>query len=166
VAESAASPIGVPAKTNNMEKKKVYLASSMEPVFRGFIREAAETLRKKFDVYVPMDNFIPNAWDYPNNEWGLMVFQNDVAAIEDSDYVVVLNYGRTRTTAGCSWEAGYAYALRKKVFVVDVNPCPDEPFVTSLMVENGRYATIEGLKGLAEYDWENLPKTRTMYEQK
>lgn len=166
-----------------MEKKKVYLASSMEPQFRESIKYAAEILRRTFeDVYVPMEHAIINAWDYPNNEWGLMVFEDDVQAINRADYVVVLNYGRKNTTAGCAWEAGYAFALGKKVFIVDVyDPInPDlktksdeikeyfkEDFITSLMVENGRYATINGLAyGLAKYDWKNLPKNRTLYEQK
>lgn len=160
--------------------KIIYLASSMEPEFREKIGKAAEILRDEFrEVYVPMENVVNNAWDYPNNEWGLIVFSNDIAAIDRCDYVVFLNHGRKRTTAGCAWEAGYAFATSKKVFVVDV--CEDinleaekriregkpyEPFVTSLMIENGRYATIEGLDGLAEYDWDSLPKTRTVFEQK
>lgn len=42
---------------------------SMDAEFRDAITKAAEILRKKFDdVYVPMENVIPNAWDYPNNE--------------------------------------------------------------------------------------------------
>lgn len=165
-----------------MEKKKVYLASSMEPQFRESIKRAAEILRHIFeDVYVPMEHTITNAWDYPNNEWGLMVFEDDVQAINRSDYVVVLNYGRKNTTAGCAWEAGYAFALGKKVFIVDVYD-PKRPdiktksdetreyfkdkFITSLMIENGRYATINGLYGLECYDWKNLPRERTLYEQK
>ena len=150
-----------------MKKKKVYLASSMEQRFRCYIESAANILRKTFEnVYVPMEHTITNAWDYPNNEWGLMVFEDDAHAINCADYVVVLNYGRKNTTAGCAWEAGYAFALGKKVFIVDINTDGDENFITSLMVENGRYATINGLKGLDEYDWENLPKSRSIYEQK
>ena len=148
--------------------------------FRDKIKAAAELLRKTFrDVYVPMENVVTNAWDYPNNEWGLMVFEDDLRAINNCDYVVFLNYGRKRTTAGCAWEAGYAFASGKKVFVVDMaddinnekEKCiyegkPYEEFVTSLMIENGRYATINGMDGLADYDWDTLPKTRTKYEQK
>ena len=71
--------------------KKIYLASSMEPRFRETIRKAAEILRGVFaDVYVPMENVVKNAWDYPNNEWGLIVFSNDIAAIDRCDYVVFL----------------------------------------------------------------------------
>jgi len=161
---------------------KVYLASSMETQFRESIKYAAEILRETFkDVYVPMEHTVTNAWDYPNNEWGLMVFEDDIHAINNSEYVVVLNYGRKKTTAGCAWEAGYAFALGKKVFIVDVYDPKNsdiktksdeikeyfkEDFITSLMIENGRYATINGLYGLEQYEWDNLPKTRTLYEQK
>lgn len=165
-----------PQKIRPMEKKKVYLASSMSPRFRETIAAAAEILRGRFsDVYVPMEHFVKNAWDYPNNEWGLMVFQNDLNAIDSCEYVVLLNYGRANTTAGCAWEAGYAFASGKKVFVVDINEIKgeeveegdiDRDFVTSLMIENGRYATIEGLDGLARYNFYELPKTRTRFEQK
>ena len=159
---------------------KIYLASSMESQFRDKIKQVADILRNTFrDVYVPMEHVVTNAWDYPNNEWSLMVFEDDLSAINNCDYVVFLNYGRKKTTAGCAWEAGYAFALGKKVFVVDM--CEDinneinkriqegkpyEIFITSLMIENGRYATINGIEGLSKYDWEKLPKTRTLYEQK
>lgn len=148
-----------------MRKEKVYLASSMEPQFRDSIRKAAEVLRRTFEnVFVPMEHTIVNAWDYPNDEWGLMVFENDVFAIDQSEIVVLLNYGRKNTTAGCAWEAGYAFAAGKKVIVVDIDT--DGNFITSLMIENGRYATVIGLPGLESYDWENMPKSRSSYERK
>lgn len=152
----------------NLRNEKIYLASSMSKEHRMDIWKAATVLRKTFrDVYVPMEHQVQNAWDYPNNEWGLMVFEDDIAAIDRSDYVVFLNYGREKTTAGCAWEAGYAFAKGKKVFVVDINHCKEgENFITSLMIENGRYATICGLKQLDSYDWTELPKSRSNYEQK
>lgn len=52
----------------------------------------------------------------------LMVFTEDISAIDRSDNVVFLNYGCSKTTAGCAWEAGYAFAKDKKVIVVDVHP--------------------------------------------
>ena len=36
----------------------------------------------------------------------------------------------------------------------------------SLMVANGRYATVKGLDGLLQYDWKTMPKSRTKTEQK
>lgn len=147
--------------------KKVYLASPLDPMFRDNIEEAKKILKNKgFDVYAPLEHIIPNAWDYPNTEWGLMVFTNDVSAINDADFVVVLSFGRKHITSGTSWECGYAFAKGKKIILVEINLEDSDDFVMSLMVANGRYATVTGLKGLAEYDFSTLPKTRTNTEQK
>ena len=140
---------------------KIYLASPLSVEKRKDMYEAIEILREQnFDVYAPVEHKIDNAWDYPNPEWGLMVFENDITAIKESDVVVMLSYGRM-STAGANWEAGYAYGLGKTIILVEMT---DE--VMSLMVANGRYATVKGLDGLAEYDWSEMPKTRTNTEQK
>ena len=140
---------------------KVYLASSLSEDKRDDMYGALQILRKKgVDVYAPVEHTIPNAWDYPNSEWGLMVFTEDVAAIQACDCLVLLSYGRL-STAGANWEAGYAFALGKKVVVVEMNS-----EVMSLMVANGRYATVKGLRGLSEYDFSRMPKSRTETEQK
>ena len=140
---------------------KIYLATSFLPEYRPDIEKAKLILKKQgHEVYNPVENFIPNAWDYPNDEWGLMVFTSDVKAIDRSDAVVMLSYGRMGT-AGSNWEAGYAYGQGKKVIVVEMT---DE--IMSVMVANGRYATVKGLDGLSVYDWETMPKSRTKTEQK
>ena len=72
----------------------------------------------------------------------------------------MLSHGRY-STAGANWEAGYAFGIGKKVIVVEMT---SEPM--SLMVANGRYATVKGLSGLLKYDWSEMPKTRTNTEQK
>lgn len=140
---------------------KIYLATPLSQECRPDMYKALDLLRHQgHEVYAPVEHFIPNAWDYPNDEWALMVFTSDINAIEWADVLVILSYGRMGT-AGCNWEAGYAYAKGKKVIVVEMT---DE--IMSLMVANGRYATVEGLEGLKEYDWETMPKTRTKTEQK
>lgn len=147
--------------------KNVYLASPLDALYREHIEKAKEVLKEKgFIVYAPLEHIIPNAWDYPNQEWGLMVFTNDVSAIDDSDFVVVLSFGRKHITSGTSWECGYAFAKGKKIILVEIDLGDSENFVMSLMVANGRYATVSGIKGLAEYDFGALPKTRTETEQK
>ena len=65
-----------------------------------------------------------------------------------------------------SSEAGYAFAKGKKVIVVDIVENINQVFTTSLMVENGRYATIRGLHGLRDYDWDHMMKYRSDHEQK
>ena len=140
---------------------RIYLATPFLQEHRGDMHNAKSILRNAgHEVYVPVENFIPNAWDYPNTEWGLMVFNSDVQAINKCDVLVLLSYGRMGT-AGCNWEAGYAFGIGKKIIVVEMT---DE--VMSLMVANGRYATVKGLEGLAGYDWETMPKSRTDTEQK
>lgn len=128
---------------------------------RSMAEQACRILKNKgMDVYCPWTQKIPHAWDYPNAEWGLMVFSNDVNAIENADVVVVMSYGR-QSTAGTNWEAGYSFGIGKKIIVVEMT---DE--VMSLMVANGRWATVKGLAGLEAYDFEKMPKTRTETEQK
>ena len=143
---------------------KVYLAAPFgEPHSdkRHNAMKAANILQEKgLAVYTPWTNYVPHAWDYPNAEWGLMVFNRDVSAINEADLVIMLSYGR-ESTAGTNWEAGYAYGINKRVIVVEMT---DE--IMSLMVANGRYATVRGLSGLAEYDFEKFPKTRSNTEQK
>ena len=138
---------------------KIYLAASFD--HRNDMFTVVDNLRERgFDVFSPVEHTIPNAWDYPNNEWGLMVFTNDIEAINSCDIVVMLCYGRN-SSAGANWEAGYAFGIGKKVIVVEMS---DDPM--SLMVANGRYATVRGLDGLAKYDFSGLPITRTLTEQK
>ena len=140
--------------------EKVYLAAPFgEPESEK--RKNAENALKiltdlGFEVYAPWQYKIPHAWDYPNNEWAQMVFMNDVKALDEADFVVVLSYGRVDTTSGTNWEAGYAFGIGKIVILVEMT---DK--IMSLMVANGRYATVIGLQGLVEYPWDTLPKLRT-----
>ncbi len=142
--------------------KTVYLAAPINSD-KFIVSQAVAILEDVgFEVYVPCKNFVEHAWDYPNDEWGLMVFQADIEAIKRSDYVVVLSFGRD-STAGTNWEAGYAFGIGKKVIVVDETSNGQE---MSVMVANGRYATVEGLAGLESYDWQKMERTRTKTNQK
>lgn len=139
----------------------IYLAASLSHDKRQSMYDALEILRNKgFKVYAPIEHFIENAWDWPNDEWGLQVFRNDVEAIKNCDLVVSLTWGRLQTSAGTTWEQGFAYGIGKKVILVEMTNN-----VQSLMVANGRYATIKGLDELKLYDFNNLPELRTNTEQ-
>lgn len=144
--------------------KKIYLAAPFgkpDSNERAWAESAREILsRRGFDVHCPWETIIPHAWDYPNDEWGAMVFACDVDAINRADIVVVLSYGR-ESTAGTNWEAGYAYGIGKKVIVVEMTNK-----VMSLMVANGRWATLRGLSDLTSYDFDDMPKKRTKTEVK
>ncbi|MBR4624481.1 MAG: hypothetical protein IKO56_02970 [Alphaproteobacteria bacterium] len=54
----------------------------------------------------------------------------------------------------------------KRIILVEINIDETEDFIMSLMLANGRYATVEGLEGLSKYDFEKMPKSRTNTEQK
>lgn len=145
-----------------MKQKKVYLASSLSQDKREAITLAKGILEAKgFEVYSPVEHIIPNAWDYPNDEWGLMVFTNDYTALKNSDIVVVLNYGREGTTLGTGIEQGIAFEAGIKVILVEMTED-----VQSLMAANARYATVCGLNGLELYDFELMPVSRSNIEQK
>ena len=142
----------------------VYLAAPFgEPLSdkRNNALNAKKILENKgMTVFCPWEYMIPHAYEYPNNEWGQMVFINDVKALDGADIVVVLSYGRN-STAGTNWEAGYAFGTGKTVIIVEMTK-----EIMSVMVSNGTYARVCGLDGLEEYDFNSMPKTRTLTEQK
>lgn len=144
--------------------KKVYLAAPFgtpDSEMRDNALTAKSILKSKgFEVFAPWEYTVPHAWDYPNSEWGQMVFMNDVRAIDCADLVVVLSYGR-ESTAGTNWEAGYAFGTGKTIIVVEMTNK-----IMSLMVANGRYATVKGFAGLLNYDFEQMPTLRSDTEQK
>ena len=144
---------------------KIYLATPVgDPTDIGIrtnAKRAYEILTKKgYDVYAPWMMKIPHAWDYPNKDWGLMVFTVDIQYLEECDAVVVLSYGRY-STAGTAWEQGYAYARNKKILVVEMNDS-----IQSIMIANGCNASVKGLIGLNNYDLDKFPYTKTETEQK
>lgn len=96
----------------------IYLAGSCSSEQRTLMVTIAEFLRKNNqDVYCPFELKIPNAWDYPQEEWAKMVFDADKSAIDKCDLFLMISPGRT-STAGTNWEQGYAYALGKKTIIV------------------------------------------------
>lgn len=141
---------------------KIYLASSLSNENRPHMYEALKRLRESgHDVYGPVEHAIENAWDYSNKDWGRLVFEEDVRAINEADCIVAISYGRSKTTAGSSWEIGYAYGIGKKVVVVEMDNGQQ-----SLMVSNGSHATVGGIEGLMKYDFDEMPRQMTEAEQK
>ena len=141
---------------------RLYVAASLSEDKRPFMYDAVEKLRKLgHNVYAPVEHVVENAWDWPNNEWGLQVFRNDVNAIKDADFVIVLTWGRLDTSSGTTWEQGFAYGIGKKVILAEMDDS-----VQSLMVANGRFATVKGIDGLCSYDFNDPKPLRTETEQK
>lgn len=94
-------------------KQKVYLAC---PWFTNqeahIMKEVAKELREYYDyeVYVPREHEIEDAWDYSNAVWGRKVFEEDIKAIKESDLVYVVDFGLI-SDSGTSFELGFAFGL-------------------------------------------------------
>jgi nucleoside 2-deoxyribosyltransferase len=118
-----------------MVMNKIYLAS---PFFNEaelvVYRKAISLLRNAgYQVYVPQEHTIENAWELSNEEWANQVFIEDCYALDGCDYVMVLNFGMY-SDSGTAWEAGYAFAKGKKVVQV---LCGGDNATYSLMMLGG-----------------------------
>lgn len=128
---------------------KIYLAS---PFFNEgeleIYREAITLLRNEgHKVYVPQEHTIEDAWSLPNAEWAWRVFLEDIAALEQAEVVMVLNFGMY-SDSGTAWEAGFAYAKDKTVVQV---LCGGENATYSLMMMNSCDSIVE-LPQIAHFD--------------
>lgn len=145
--------------------KKIYLAGSCSKDERNRMEEIAAALRAKgYKVYCPFEFKLPNAWDYSQEDWAKMVFDKDVAAINECDFIVMISDGRL-SSAGTNWEQGYAYAKGKPVFVFQYTN-----YETSLMTYCGctRFINLpteineklDVFTCIAEYPYETWIRTR------
>lgn len=128
---------------------KIYLAS---PFFNEeeleIYRRAIRLLRDEgHDVYVPQEHTIENAWSLSNEDWASRVFVEDIKAINNSEIVMVLNFGMY-SDSGTAWEAGYAFAQNKRVVQV---LCGGENTTYSLMMMNSCCNIVE-LPQIAHFD--------------
>ena len=120
---------------------KIYLAS---PFFNEaeleIYRSVITALRAEgYEVYVPQEHIIEDAWALSNEEWAQQVFVEDCYAIDDCEVVMVLNFG-LYSDSGTAWEAGYAFAKGKTVVQV---LCGGENATYSLMMMNSCYNIVE-----------------------
>lgn len=84
------------------------------------VYEALCDAKGKENVYRPGLHKVPNAWGIPMDMWGQCVFTMDVIAIDQAEWIVLCNFGRTGLTTGTAWECGYAFAKGKKILVIDM----------------------------------------------
>ena len=122
--------------------KQAYLAS---PFFNDkethVYNQVIDILTAKgYDLFIPRDHEIENAWGKSNAEWAREVFVVDLNALNKAEIVFVINHGMY-SDSGTAWECGYAYAKEKMVvnILVDTEQ-KDKPF--SLMMINGADMTI------------------------
>ena len=86
-------------------------------IFTAYTDTKGYRVNRGYEVYMPSQLKIPNAWGMTMQEWAHCVFTVDVMKLDKADWVVVLDYGR-HNTAGTSWECGYAFGKGKKILVV------------------------------------------------
>ena len=143
---------------------KIYLAGSCAGEDRTIMMKTAEYIKRHFkecEVYTPFTLKIENAWSYSQEAWSYLVFEKDITALRESDIVIYISKGRI-SSSGSNFEQGYAFALQKKIFVLQIADTP-----TSLMTYCGCYnfynvapEDIEGAIKFIAQNWErdNLHK--------
>jgi nucleoside 2-deoxyribosyltransferase len=126
------------------DKMKVYLAAPVvanektKEMVTNVYNTLVNSRGPEFDeVFRPGMHKVPNEWGISMSMWGQCVFTMDVINLDDSDWVVLCNFGRQHQ-GGTSWECGYAFAKGKKILVINM---PGSEKDTSLMI-NGCAANI------------------------
>ena len=128
---------------------KIYLAGGFfTNITRSEIELAASILRERgFDVFVPMEHTIKNDRELSNVYWGTQVFYMDVEAINRCDALVAVYEGMT-SDSGTAWEIGYAFAMKKPIVCVHLDPRP-----ASLMVTSSARVNLIGIEKLRDFDF-------------
>lgn len=110
------------------ERKKIYVSG---PFFKPEERErinkikllfSKDSLFLDYELFFPMDHFIPDGDKMSNWEWGHAVFEMDTEALEKCDIVLAV-YDKQYSDSGTAWELGYAYGLGIPVVLLctDIN---------------------------------------------
>lgn len=98
----------------------IYLAGSCSKEHRQLMEDIADFLRGRHQtVDCPFEFKVENAWDYSQEDWAELVFEHDKKCIDECDRMILISQGRD-STAGTNWEQGYAYAIGKPVYVIQV----------------------------------------------
>lgn len=114
----------------------IYLAS---PFFNKKERDVKEKVRQHlldlgYELHDPQSPSSFASWEMDNSTWGAYTFNKDIESIQNSTYVVAIDWG-LYGDCGTAWEIGYAYARNKPVLVLVPDNTLSLPH--SLMVANG-----------------------------
>ena len=127
---------------------KIYIAAPIvgaTDVMKAKIERVKECISyiksNDISIYDPKEHGVPNAWGMSMNEWARCIFALDVVAIDDSDWVVVCDFGR-HGTAGTAWECGYAFAKGKKILIVQMDET-DQDYSVMMHGCSTNYCTFE-----------------------
>lgn len=129
-------------KGKEMIKMKIYMAGAFfRPETKSKIDSLVEQMRGHgYDVFVPQEHTIPNAWEMSQEDWAEAVFKMDIAAIQDCDMVYAV-YDGLYSDSGTAWEIGYAYALGKHIAInvnENVNDMSIMPFASADFIESNK----------------------------
>lgn len=116
----------------------------------SYVKDVLELLSSEIKLYDPKEHGVPNAWGISMQEWCRCIFALDVVAIDNSDWVVVCDYGR-KGTAGTAWECGYAFGKGKKVLVIQMVDV-DVDYSVMMRGCSANYCTLEEFLGTAPKD--------------
>lgn len=121
---------------------KIYMAGAFfRPEAKTKIDSLVEQMRGHgYDVFVPQEHTIPNAWEMSQEDWAEAVFKMDIAAIQDCDMVYAV-YDGLYSDSGTAWEIGYAYALGKHIAInvnENVNDMSIMPFASADFIEGDK----------------------------
>lgn len=98
----------------------IYVAGPFfNPKERMYLNEMIEWIKREYpneELFIPMEHFIPNGANLPNNEWAKKVYDMDVEALDKCDKVCALYLGHYSDT-GTAWEIGYATAMKKLILL-------------------------------------------------
>lgn len=121
---------------------KIYMAGAFfRPETKSRIDSYAAGFRRLgYDVFVPQEHTVPNAWKMSQEDWAREVFKMDIAAIQECDMVFVV-YDGLYSDSGTAWEIGYAYALGKHIAInvnENVNDMSIMPFASADFIESDK----------------------------
>lgn len=145
---------------------KVFIASSFAYIDaeiakarKETIAQAADILRRRgYEVFVPHEQVLPDAWNLSNYEWAMRVAEDDKCNILSSDVVVLLTYGKERNNSGVSFECGYVAGVNlyrkqhgEKPIILALVKMNDE--VESLMMWSSSDIQVRGIEALKTIDF-------------
>lgn len=147
------------SKTKNI--KRIYIGGSFFH-HKEEVRSVAEVLKSRgYELYIPMDFHIPDAWSFPNAVWARKVFDADMDALNCCDLMVMLCYDNKDGAGGTPWEAGYCYGRNIPYIAVHL----EQSKQTSLMIANGATVNVNTVAELLELDFDNLTACECTVDQ-
>ena len=122
------------------------------------IEDVVSKINLKTNFYLPHQLKIENAWDISLEEWSRKVFEEDLKALNESDLVIFISYGK-ENNSGSVWEVGYAYAKQIPIVMIKMTNGAE-----SLMITNSVRAIIQR-EDISTYDFTTLPEYKTTLDK-